>query len=123
MSARPMAAFGFREVTDPAIAMSSDGRALEQMHKLLQQQPRERFAVHDGILADVSPSTPTGPLLLLGIMSGNEVRRQKLRCGWERHAGPLLSRLRVLFVVGAPRRAAPACMQWYLSGIVNKLLA
>ena len=95
--------FAFHEV-EPAVK-ATDGRVLntlEQVHKLVQQQPRERFAVMGGALATESPPAVLKPLMLLGIMSGNEVRRRMLRCGWERSPG-VRQQIRVLFVVGVPR--------------------
>ena len=104
--------FAFHEV-EPAVK-ATDGRVLntlEQVHKLVQQQPRERFAVMGGALATESPPAVLKPLMLLGIMSGNEVRRRMLRCGWERSPG-VRQQIRVLFVVGVPR---PLQSEWELS--------
>jgi hypothetical protein len=110
-----LSAFAFREVTDPK-ASSTDGRALEQMHKLLQAQEPERFAVRGGALATDEPPSTT-PLLLLGIMSGNEERRRMLRCTWTRSSGAL-RRIRTLFVVGVQQ---PLQSQWEEASQVMEL--
>jgi hypothetical protein len=87
-----------------------DGRALEQIHKLLQVQPSDRFAVRDGTLS--TESTSAKPLLLLGIMSGNEGRRRLLRCSWSRTPEAIRLQVRVLFVVGSSRALAS---EWELN--------
>lgn len=98
--------FSFREVTVPAAAAVSqtDGRALEQIHKQLQEHGGERFAVHSGAMMIDEPVAPSAhPLMLLGIMSGNADRRSVLRCAWMR--SPAVHRdIRVLFVVGKQQR-------------------
>ena len=95
--------FAFREVTDAAAAAAAaegrDGRALEQIHKLLQGQ-QSRVLVQDAALSVEAASPPATPAILLGIMSGQEPRRRVLRCEWKRYPD-LLQRIRVLFVVGA----------------------
>lgn len=90
--------YGFRDVTAPDSAFS-EGRALEQIHKLLQAEPGERFAVRNSALS-VAGSRAAGPLMILGIMSGHEGRRRVLRCTWGR-APEVRKYLRVLFVVGS----------------------
>ena len=105
--------FGFRGLTVETAKASSDGRALEQIHKLLQAHPAEPFALHGGalLLNAADPAMSEKPLMLLGIMSGNEGRRRVMRCAWGR--SPELARhMRVLFVVGTPR---PLQREWELS--------
>ena len=104
--------FAFREVTTPS--SPADGRALETIHKLLQDRQSERFAVHDGDLstdeATAEPTVPAKRLMLLGIMSGNEDRRRVLRCPWARSPA-VLREIRVLFVVG---KKQPMQTEWEL---------
>ena len=54
----------------------SDGRALEQIHRLLQSQEPERYAVQGSLLVRSQTSATSvgrrSSLMLLGIMSGSE---------------------------------------------------
>ena len=115
--------YGLREVSAPDTAFS-EGRALEQIHKLLQAEPGERFAVRDSQLVLEAADSGTGdsssssslargrrrPLLLLGIMSGHEARRCVLRSTWN-GAREVQDQLRVLFVVGS---SGPLSHEWEL---------
>lgn len=93
--------FSFREIDVPDSA-SSEGRALEQIHKVLQAEPSERFAVRNSALSvAMAPSGSQLPLMLLGIMSGHESRRRLLSCSWGR-VPELQTQLRVLFAIGSP---------------------
>ena len=73
---------------------------LETMHSQLEQH-RTRFAVqHHELLVDGRAILPS-PLLLLGIMSGNDARRRLHRCHWARVPATVLTRIHVRFVVGS----------------------
>lgn len=108
----PLNFWAFREVsaTLESTEGASDFRTLEQIHKLLQAQPVERFAVRNTALAAAASSS--APTMLLGIMSGNEVRRRVLRCTWTSRVQGAQRAIRVLFVVGS---ASPLSAEWELA--------
>ena len=105
--------FSFREVTAPETSLS-EGRALEQIHKMLQSESGERFAVRnaklrvEGFDNGSNEGKTSTSLMILGIMSGHEGRRRLLRCTWSR-ASEVRSYLRVLFAVGS---ATPLANEW-----------
>ena len=104
--------FGFKDVSG-AGSTASEGRALEAIHKFLQDSPATTFDVQhpatppNVALVEEERSSST-PLMLLGIMSGNEARRRMVACSW-RHAREVRPYIQVVFVVGTTQ---PLATEW-----------
>ena len=95
--------FAFQELHGSPSASTIN--QLETMHSQLEQH-RTRIAVqHHELLVDGRAILPS-PLLLLGIMSGNDARRRLHRCIWARVPATVLTRIHVRFVVGSAQALA-----------------
>lgn len=97
--------FDFEEVTGVQTAINE----LETIHRMLPAQPLHTYALHNGEI-DTAQALPAS-LMLLGIMSGNEARRDMLKCSWKR-VPRIISQIRVRFVVGIPATNPPLSSEW-----------
>ena len=106
--------FQFTNVTG-IVSSTTDGRALEQMHKALQQPstPVAQYRLRHDHDAMQGNGAPHSKLLMLGIMSGSEARRRMISSTWH-HVPDVRHHVQVIFVVGSPE---PLPSEWqFLEG-------
>ena len=84
-------------------------QTLDGIHKRLKKEPTRSVSVKQRMLQLGASGPDQAALVLLGIMSGSEARRNMARCTWLRVGGNS-SGVRTLFVVGKPGKVP---LVWY----------